>query len=397
MDFVKGRTPVQVRKVLFWLHLSAGLTAGVVIVIMSVTGTLLMYEKQIAAWADGYRVKPPSGDAKISIEGLLKKVSVERPGATPTTITLSADRTRPAAVNLGRDGLLFLDPFTAEVFGPGAQRVRAFFRSMTDWHRWLARQGEERATGRAATGAANLVFLFIVLSGLYLWWPKTWSRASLRSIVFLRGDLSGKARDFNWHNAFGFWAALPLFFVVLSAVTISYPWANDLLYKVTGNEAPPRPAGRAPAQSGPRPSRSQASPVPAAGLDTEGFDGLLAVAVKHTADWQTISLRLPASSSDPVTFAIDTSTGAARPDLRSQLVLNRSDGSIIRHETYASQNAGRKLRSWARWVHTGEAFGVAGQTIAGLASAIAVILAWTGVALSWRRFRAFRARGTTRS
>ncbi|MBP6703938.1 MAG: PepSY domain-containing protein, partial [Vicinamibacteria bacterium] len=68
-----------------------------------------------------------------------------------------------------------------------------------------------------------------------------------------------------------------------------------------------------------------------------------------------------------------------------------------RHETYASQNAGRKLRSWARWVHTGEAFGVAGQTIAGLASAIAVILAWTGVALSWRRFRAFRARGTTRS
>ena len=41
------------RKTIFWLHLITGVVAGVVILIMSVTGVLLMYQKQITAWADG--------------------------------------------------------------------------------------------------------------------------------------------------------------------------------------------------------------------------------------------------------------------------------------------------------------------------------------------------------
>ena len=49
------------RKIIFWCHLPVGVTAGIVILIMSVTGALLAYEKQIIAWADkrNYRVTPP--------------------------------------------------------------------------------------------------------------------------------------------------------------------------------------------------------------------------------------------------------------------------------------------------------------------------------------------------
>ena len=47
------------RKIFFWLHLTAGTMAGIVILIMSVTGVLLMYQRQITAWADwGLRVEP---------------------------------------------------------------------------------------------------------------------------------------------------------------------------------------------------------------------------------------------------------------------------------------------------------------------------------------------------
>jgi hypothetical protein len=65
---------------------------------------------------------------------------------------------------------------------------------------------------------------------------------------------------------------------------------------------------------------------------------------------------------------------------------------VVRWETFAGNNAGRRLRSWSRFAHTGEAYGLAGQTIAGIASAGGAVLVWTGIALSLRRLSAWRRR-----
>jgi uncharacterized iron-regulated membrane protein len=62
-----------------------------------------------------------------------------------------------------------------------------------------------------------------------------------------------------------------------------------------------------------------------------------------------------------------------------------STGEIVKWEPYASQSLGRRLRTWSRWIHTGEAGGVIGQTVAGLVSTGAVVLVWTGIALACRR------------
>ena len=43
---------MTLRRVLFWAHLTAGVCAGLVILIMSVTGVLLTYEKQLIEWSD---------------------------------------------------------------------------------------------------------------------------------------------------------------------------------------------------------------------------------------------------------------------------------------------------------------------------------------------------------
>jgi uncharacterized iron-regulated membrane protein len=63
---------------------------------------------------------------------------------------------------------------------------------------------------------------------------------------------------------------------------------------------------------------------------------------------------------------------------------------------FSSLDAGRRARTWLRFVHTGEYYGLIGQTIAGVASAGAVVLVWTGIALSLRRFRAWRSRKQVR-
>ena len=84
-------------------------------------------------------------------------------------------------------------------------------------------------------------------------------------------------------------------------------------------------------------------------------------------------------------FTIDMGDGG-RPDERSQLTLDRRTGDVVRWEPFSSYNTGRRVRAWLRFLHTGEAGGVAGETVAGsTATAGAVVLVWTGIWLACRR------------
>lgn len=70
--------------------------------------------------------------------------------------------------------------------------------------------------------------------------------------------------------------------------------------------------------------------------------------------------------------------------------LDPATGAVVKWEPFSGFSTGRKLRVAARWAHTGEIAGWPGQPIAGLASAGGTLLVWTGIALAWRRFRAWR-------
>jgi uncharacterized iron-regulated membrane protein len=379
----------QLRRVIFWCHLVAGLAAGIVILVMSVTGVLLAYERQIERWADtrDYAVvRPTTEAARLSVETLLAKVREAQPAAgVATAVTLYNNATEPATVSLPGGRSLFVNPYTGEVFGEGSPRVRAFFRTVTDWHRWLGASGENRAVARAVTGAANLIFLFIVASGFYLWWPRKLTRRSVRAVTWFRRGLDGKARDFNWHNVIGFWSALPLFIVVLSGVVISYAWASNLVYRVAGEE-PPAQQQRGGPQGGAGVQQGGGQPAP-----LDGLQPLLSRAERQVEGWRSITLQLPQKPDAPVTFAIDLGNGG-QPQLRSQLTLDRKTGEVVRWEPSSNNTRGRRLRTWLRFAHTGEVYGLAGQTVACLASLGGAFLVYTGLSLAWRRFYSWKGR-----
>ncbi len=371
------------RKIIFWIHLPVGIVAGLIVLIMSVTGVILTYEKQMLAWSDrGYRSEVKPGVAP-SLEAILSAAQA-RGGAMPTAITLKADAAAPAQLAMGRESV-YVDAYTGALLGKPAPETRSFFRSVTDWHRWLATAGDNRATGRAITGAANLGFLFLVVSGAYLWLPRVWGAKQLRAISWFRGGLSGKARDFNWHNVIGIWCVVPLFLIVISGAVMSYPWANALVFQLAGTPLPAPGPGR-----GPGAEKPKEDPV------FTGADAALKNAVAQVPGWTTISFRVPGSSRGPWSFTIDEGT-AGQPQKRGTLTLNRQTGERQKWETFADLEAGRQWRSWVRFVHTGEYYGVAGQTVAGLASLGGAFLVWTGIALSWRRFTAWRGRRQTKT
>lgn len=373
----------KLRKIIFWCHLPVGVIAGVVILIMCVTGVLLTYEKQITSWADtrGYRSAPPNAETPhLPVETLITKARETR-GTNPTAVTLKSDPLAPAEIAFGRETTLFVNPYTGSIYGEGSPKVRGFFRGVTDWHRWLGAKGDNRNVARAITGACNLGFLFLVASGFYLWWPRNWSLKSLRSVTWFRRGLPARARDFNWHNVIGFWTAVPLFIVVLSAVVISYTWAGNLVYRLVG-ETPPAPrANQTPPSSAANAEKPQvevSNSLNAAWLHAE----------QQAGDWRSITLQLPSAASAPLTFNIDRGSGG-QPQKRAQLVLDRATGDVVRWEPFSSYTRGRQLRSILRFAHTGEVAGIIGQTIAGLVSTGGAVLVFTGLALAIRRFLAW--------
>jgi uncharacterized iron-regulated membrane protein len=181
---------------------------------------------------------PSAGSERLSPE-LLARVREAAWEAVPRH--LRADLAAPATVAFEVPPLL-VDPYSGAIIGPPPTGLRSFFRTMTNWHRWLALAGTSRPLGKAVTGAANLAFLFIVLSGIYLWVPRLWSRTQFRNVLWFRRGLAPKARDFNWHNVIGIWSAVPLAIVVAGAVPISYPWASNLVYRLAG-DVPPQSSG----------------------------------------------------------------------------------------------------------------------------------------------------------
>ena len=201
----------SIRTVLFWLHLTAGLLAGVVVLIMSATGVLLAFEKQAVYYADTRRfsLTPPASAAPLPLDAVLARVRANGLVAEPSAVAIRRDPAAPIALTVGGGAVAYADRYTGRLLGTGDAGVRAFFRSMTDWHRWLAASGEYRATGRAVTGASNLAFLFLVVSGAYLWIPRTWAWRAVRQVVWFRRGLAGKAMDFNGHNTIGVWSVLP--------------------------------------------------------------------------------------------------------------------------------------------------------------------------------------------
>jgi uncharacterized iron-regulated membrane protein len=371
---------LKLRAILFWSHLVVGVVAGLFILNIAISGICIAYTKQITAWAESSQrvVIAPAGAARMDVEALVAKVQEEKPDARLSAIVEYSDPSATAMFNVGQGGVLYVNPYTGEVQGEGAKGVRGFFQFMNAWHRWLALQGTARPVGEFITGTVAILYFLLLISGLILWLPKQWSGKRVRQGVLLDPKLRGKARDWNWHNVVGLWCSPLLLFVTLTAIVMSHNWANDLLFRMTGNPAPEH--RREGARGG---NRNAEGPAPK--IDLTGLNPLWAKAEKKVGGWHYISLRFSQSTDAPATFTIERGDGS-RPDTSAQLSLDRDSGDEDRWLPYEKENAGQKLRAWVRPIHTGEAGGLIGQSIIVVAALGGITLVWTGLSMAWRRF-----------
>lgn len=397
----------MIRKLIFWPHLVVGLLAGLVILFLSVTGVLLMYEKQIVrAWEWDSRAYAPAGvTERMRIDELVKKVTAAGKPA-PTRVTVWKDPKAPVELAIPREGRLLVNAYTGEIIGPGAHELDKFFHQVIYLHRWMTVNSRRNDIGHWFTWTGNLALVFLILSGLYLWFPVKWTRAGWKAVTIFKPFARGKARDWNWHTTLGFYTLVPLLFIAVTGVVIGDRQVNDWMFKTFGLDlaaqrqaaAAQRAAATTQRAAVARSAGDDDDPPPATppvrarraprDVPPEQFQRLWTAALSHRPDWTMISTAWPIVRQGRANFAIDTGSNAnnTQPMARVSLQLNAADASVVESRGWAELHPARKARAIVRHGHTGEFLGFWGQLLAGVVSAISALLCYTGFALSWRRF-----------
>lgn len=362
-----------VRAALLWAHLICALAAGLVIALLCATGIALAFERPWIEHLDRpvrlASVSAARGPLTLDeaqsrvreLEGGAPVVAVTRYSDTGSALLFS---TGPGASS-GR----WVRLETGEILALTSARWRSLFYRVKQLHRMLgAERPESRERARAVTGAANAGFLFLACSGLWLWWPTRWRRSCLAPTVWFRGGLRGKARDWNWHNAAGFWSLPFIAVITVCALPLSYGRVADGLYRVAGEAAP------------------NSTRVERAG--PPNLTRLFASAEAAVPDWESINLRTPASGA----VTANVRQRRSNPSFAvTQLTLDPNTGEVLHSESHQT-SMGRRLRTWSRYLHTGEALGLPGQIAAVGGSSAGVFLVWTGLSMAWRRVRGWVSR-----
>lgn len=396
------------KNLIFQLHWLLGITAGVVLAVVGLTGAMLSFEHDLLkAMNPGVMTVAPQARA-LSPAELLARIAVAEPGQVIQSLSLPGDPEESARVGFApaadakpgpggrvRGETRYVDPYTGELLGqPGGE---AFFRFTMQVHRWLAAD----EVGKQIVGASTLALIYFCLSGLYLRWPRKW----LDWRAWLRLDWAQKGRSFLWHlhSIVGTWVLVAYLVMALTGLFWSYEWYRNGLYTITGTPVPaqrggpgaaaaPRDGGqRAGAgREGVRGAAAAREPAPAqvpAPLDVAAAFAAFEAAVP---EYSSVNLRLPGGPGQPVEF-IYQGPDPAHERANNRIVLEPGTWVVTTHERYDDKPAGQKIMASIFPLHSGAFFGLPGLVLFMVASLAMPLFAITGWMLYLDRRRKKRA------
>ena len=229
-DWVRQPQRVWLRRALFQIHLWCGLAIGLYIVVLSVTGSALVYRRELNVWLAAPRpVFDPNGK-RLTKDELRAAAARAYPGYDITRIGDRVTRRNPTIeiwLERGSDKKERLfNPYNGAELGDAVTRGELALI-------WVARLHDELLfdrVGRYWNGALSGVMTVLVLSGLVVWWPGVarWKRS-------LGVKVSGNWQRINWdlHSAIGFWLFLFMLLWGVSGVYLGIPEPFSYLVDVT--------------------------------------------------------------------------------------------------------------------------------------------------------------------
>lgn len=369
---------------LFQVHWFLGITAGIVLALVGVTGGLMSFERTIMEAISPDVVRVQVSGERLTPDAIVERFRTQRPDARVEQITLWPEAERSALVRTAGQGrerrgdTIYINPYNGELLGKihGEQ----FFRTVRSLHRWLLIPSEEGGIniGRQITGFCALALVYFTLSGLYLRWP----RRPLNWRNWFRIDFSLKGRNFYWalHSVIGTWVIVLYLLMALTGLTWSYSWfKNGASLVLTGEPVQERRGGPGGGQGGRdgRPGempQQHASPI---ALDT-AWNAFLS---KAENNFKFASISFPRSEKDPVMINYVT-PDATNDRQRSSMGINAISGEVVNDQPYKPlEPLGKRIMQGIYELHTGEWFGTPGLIVNMIAALLMPLFTITGLLL----------------
>lgn len=366
------------RRVLFQIHWFLGITAGLVLAVMGVTGAIISFSPEvIAAINPGIVTVSPRPGPRLDAPDLIVWFQAQRPDARIGRLVIERDPTRAAMASYTAGSsktrhVTYLDPVTGRVLG--TPRGEAFVDTVEDLHRWLALPGGGKGIGRQITGFSALALIFFALSGLYLRWP----RRSLDWRNWFVLDLRRTGRNLYraLHAVVGGWVLLFYLISGFTGLWWSYDWYRTAVRHLLVAEQP-RVAGD-------KRGRNQ----------TDG-----SAPVDWRAAWAGFDRATAGRSYDVVTATAREGRVEFRarlPDARhdrvsDELSIDARTSAVASFTPYARRSWGQDIVFAIYELHRGAYFGLAGRVAMTLASLTMPLFTITGFLLYLARRRRKRA------
>ena len=374
----------MIKWAIYRLHWLLGITAGVVLSVMGVTGATMAFEDEIMTASSHGIVDVPvrTGEPVLAPDELLARFIEQSPESIPVKLTLFPEPGksarlvyRPRSADTEEDNTdgTWLNPYTGKVLGKAVGE--RFFDTVRSLHRYLLLPHNRAGVGRPITTFAAGCLVFFALSGLYLRWP----RRVLDWRAWLKPDLGRRGRNLYWslHSVAGTWLFLVFLVFAITGPTFAYDtYRDELTALLTWTNTPPatKPATRNTPEH-----QTDGRPAP---LDAvwAGFQ-----AAVHT-DVTTVLFPVSEKASRKVTVRYLTRDS---PHYRAynEITLDRNSGEVLSHRLYARQSLGAQVSIGMLAVHRGKVFGVAGAVVFMFAALMVPLFCLTGYLLYLDRRR----------
>ena len=221
------------------IHLWLSVPFGLIITVICLSGAALVFEDEVMELCrhDLYYVEK-AGSAPLPVEHLIGKVAETLPDSvTVTGVSISSDAERAYQVSLSkpRRASIYVDQYTGEV--KGRNERAPFFLTMFRLHRWLMdsmKPGDGVFWGKMIVGVSTLMFVFVLISGAVIWWPRT--KKVLKNSLKITVNKGWRRFWYGLHVAGGMYALVFLLIMALTGLTWSFSWYRTGFYKVFGAE-----------------------------------------------------------------------------------------------------------------------------------------------------------------
>ena len=224
----------MVKKVVGKIHLWLGLSSGLLVFIISITGCIYAFQSEIQNLLQAYRfveneektVLPPSQLSVIAQGELpgrkIHAVLYAKPGKAAQVIFYDFDAEYYY--------LVYLNPYSGEVLKIKDENAD-FFRIVLMGHFYLWLPPE---IGQPVVASATLVFLVMLISGLVLWWPK--NRKASKQRFKIKWNARWRRKNYDLHNVLGFYITWIAIILAATGLVFGFQWFAKGVYQLAGGE-----------------------------------------------------------------------------------------------------------------------------------------------------------------